>query len=397
MKTNRVSFIKGFTLVELLVVIAIIGILIALLLPAVQAAREAARRMQCTNNLKQLGLAIHNYHDASNAVPNFACIMVPFSDPIPYGSGNRARNEVSGFVSLLPYIEQGARYDAAKGLDTPTVTWSSVLADNVNATWPVWTEAVPAFLCPSDGGAKAGGGGVTARANYRFSVGDYPPLFSVTNGTTNLPAYTNQEPNYTTARDRGAFGVGTSKAFGGITDGTSNTLAVAERLTGLPGSQDYKVGLGVISGAFDTGNKAVLNPSVCAGTKGTGNSFDMKKVSEVVKDTQNYSLSWVCGNPASCTFATILPPNSPSCAAIADAFDITLVSASSNHTGGANGLLMDGSVHFYSDTTSAGNTTWSPNGTTTENQRAGRPSGASVYGVWGALGSRNGGESVATP
>ncbi len=394
MKKNRVSFIQGFTLVELLVVIAIIGILIALLLPAVQAAREAARRMQCTNNLKQIGLAIHNYHDASKAFPNFANIMVPFTDAnLP-----AARNEVSGLVAMLPYIEQGARYDAALGLNTSTVQWSSVLDDNVNATWPIWTEPVPAFLCPSDGGAKSGGGnGVTARANYRLSVGDYPPLFSLTNGTTKLPAYGNgTEPGYTTARDRGAFGVGTFKSMGGITDGTSNTIAVAERLSGRPATQEYKVGLGVVASAFDSGNKAVSNPRECANAKGKGNAF-AAGIETVGEGTQHYSLSWVCGNPASCTFATILPPNSPSCAVMADAFEAVLISASSNHTGGINGLLMDGSVHFYSETVNAGNATWAPNGTTAEPQRTGKPSGASVYGVWGALGSRNGGESVAAP
>ena len=99
---------SGFTLVELLVVIAIIGILIGLLLPAVQAAREAARRMQCTNQIKQIALALHNYHDAHNSLPTNA----PFSS---FGWSNYAPLSVT--ISLLPFIEESARYDAIMELD----------------------------------------------------------------------------------------------------------------------------------------------------------------------------------------------------------------------------------------------------------------------------------------
>ena len=388
---------KGFTLVELLVVIAIIGILIALLLPAVQAAREAARRMTCTNHLKQLGLAIHNYHDAVKAIPNFAFCMNPFSTAgLPASFANPLRNELSGLVALLPYIEQNARWEAARGLSTPTPgLWKSVYREDTYTTAAddvrrVWIESVPTLLCPSDGGARSGGSGATpARTNYRFSVGDHPPLFSLTNGTTNLAEYTGQEPNYTTSRDRGAFGVGNYKSLGGIADGTSNTLAMAERLSGNPASEGgmYKVGLGVRAAVFDSGAMSVVDPPLCAQTKGTGNGFNTSTINGHV--TTNYSLSWVCGNPASCTFATILPPNSPSCAINNDATQAVLVSATSNHTGGVNALLMDGSVQFYSDTIS------SVTAGVTFPRSPAKPAGISPYGIWGALGSRNGGESTA--
>jgi prepilin-type N-terminal cleavage/methylation domain-containing protein len=391
MKKNSTISSKGFTLVELLVVIAIIGILIALLLPAVQAAREAARRMQCTNNLKQLGLSLHNYHDACKVFPNFAFCLNPYSDP---NLGGALRNEVSGLVALLPYIEQGARYDQALGKATTTVAdWRSVMLESASAEaiCDIWRESVPAYLCPSDGGSKSGGGTTFARANYRFSVGDYPPLCSYTNGTSGIQGWTAAEPGYTTSRDRGAFGVGSNKSFGGLSDGSSNTLAMAERLTGTPSGEgtSYKVGLGIVPDAFG-GDKAVDIPKLCADQKGRGNSF----VSATpLKETEYYSLAWICGNPASCTFATILPPNSPSCAAETSAYEAVLVSASSNHTGGINALLMDGSVQFYSETIGcdqATNGSFSAVAVYTN----GKPAGRSPYGAWGALGSRNGGEAT---
>ena len=127
---------RAFTLVELLVVIAIIGILIALLLPAVQAAREAARRSQCSNNLKQLGLALHNYHDTFKAQPP--------RQGGPLWSGGSLTNPPrhSAFVNLLPFIEQDARY-------------SQIMTSQLNA-WSGGADSgyvgeIAPFICPSDG------------------------------------------------------------------------------------------------------------------------------------------------------------------------------------------------------------------------------------------------------
>lgn len=126
----------GFTLVELLVVIAIIGILIALLLPAVQAAREAARRSQCTNNMKQVGLAFHNYHDAYKAFP--LPVIVTLTDTVPLTPDGLATTTSWG-TSILPFIEQGTIYD---GYDMNLPAW-----DLANA--PATSSAVPSFTCPS--------------------------------------------------------------------------------------------------------------------------------------------------------------------------------------------------------------------------------------------------------
>src|SRR5215813_12840242 len=125
---------RAFTLIELLVVIAIIAVLIALLLPAVQAAREAARRAQCTNNLKQIGLAIHNYHSTVNS--------------LPWGDGPWWI-EWSAHTLLLPYIEQGPIYNAINFIDTQPFGLTPMPNDNPANTTAEYTT-IAGFLCPSD-------------------------------------------------------------------------------------------------------------------------------------------------------------------------------------------------------------------------------------------------------
>ena len=204
MSSARSPHIRGFTLVELLVVIAIIGILIALLLPAVQAAREAARRMQCTNHLKQLGLALHNYYSARGALP-------PLNDHRWYEAGGQPLFFYTWAVFISPYFEQGVLYEQ---LDFDIPHWIAPNADHAD-------DSVPTMLCPSDQEVEPvnlGGLGVYyARGNYVCNVGVGPML-------------SRDEP-----KPNAVFSFNSATKFRDITDGTSNTAMIAEVIK-VPGN-----------------------------------------------------------------------------------------------------------------------------------------------------------------
>ncbi len=210
---------NAFTLVELLVVIAIIGILIALLLPAVQAAREAARRMSCTNNLKQIGVALHNYHDTHGALPIGWLGFDASGNPDFMGTPGWAWG-----ARILPFMEQQALYDSFIDMDLP-------VTDPVNDQARV--AMVSAFICPSDVGEdifalKDAVDEETEGSNTitRLAKSNYPGVF----GTQDMHGVCEPgEPGYNGCQGNGMFSLNHSVAFRDITDGLSSTFMVGER------------------------------------------------------------------------------------------------------------------------------------------------------------------------
>ncbi len=215
---------RGFTLIELLVVIAIIAVLIALLLPAVQQAREAARRTQCKNNLKQFGLAMHNYHDTANVFPNTINV------------GNfGAPNGVGAMVHLLPYMDQTAIYSSI--LFVSTGGWQTPLADSAPAGKHYYEIQPPGFVCPSDTSAKyyPGTNGIVgnwATASYGLSGGAQRESG---NGCSTYPGNTfgTGPSDHSDSRDpnniSGMFSrYGYAAKIRDVTDGTSNTILMGE-------------------------------------------------------------------------------------------------------------------------------------------------------------------------
>jgi len=365
----------AFTLVELLVVIAIIGILIALLLPAVQAAREAARRTQCVNNLKQLGLGLHNHHDTFKQFP-----------PLNYGNGgrrdtnpqgNEERN--TGLMRILPCIEQGPIYDILSqpftAVSPPVLPWGPIRGGapgGATTAYPPYTTKIPCFICPSNPGPAATLWGISSPRSYACCVGDSisiigPPGWGASNYRT---------PN------RGVFAVvaypivESDISMSSITDGTSNTILMAERVFGASEKRSIK--------GYFANNVGGLNtqPINCLATASGG--FYLP--SQSVQTGRAVGVQWFEGAAAFTGFNTVLPPNSPSCAVDNWGDSWGVFSASSNHPGGVNVLMGDGSVRFVSETIHTGNLAL-PEVT----------SGESPYGVWGAMGSKSGGESVSLP
>jgi prepilin-type N-terminal cleavage/methylation domain-containing protein/prepilin-type processing-associated H-X9-DG protein len=204
---------KAFTLVELLVVIAIIGILIALLLPAVQAAREAARRAQCTNNLKQIGLALHNYHDTYRRFPSG--VSVAAAGYSPSWSGMSDPPGWSWSAAILPFVEQKPLYDQLGIGQGVTLDQRQTLIQT----------PLSAYRCPSDTTGDQNNLGKWTWQN----VGIQP-------GTSNYVAMSGNDRNITTKS--GVFYFNSNMSFASITDGTSNTVGVTERC-GKKGAYTY--------------------------------------------------------------------------------------------------------------------------------------------------------------
>jgi len=242
----------GFTLIELLVVIAIIAILVALLLPAVQQARESARRTQCKNNLKQLGIALHNYHDTHT--------VFPFATANPGGNyateaNMPVRTNFTGYLMLLPFIDQSALYsqfnfNAATGLyqgsancgTTGTIPLAGTQTE-INENIRLGATRIPAFLCPSDTSpatftskcvSASGGSGyttlsprpLTAKASYGFSAA--MTVSQVTDGNGDGSTSTVAQWNAENRNMRAMFGINSNTRMRDLEDGSSNTVAIVE-------------------------------------------------------------------------------------------------------------------------------------------------------------------------
>jgi len=354
---NPLSTQKAFTLIELLVVIAIIAILVALLLPAVQQAREAARRSQCRNNLKQLGLALHNYHDTHGT---FVFMRGGTS-----GSNN---NRLSGFIPLLPFLDQTPLYQQIAGGNPPGGT--SPMNDG-SSVFPAFRVAPGVLRCPTDPGPSADYGSRprTMAHNYVFSVGDQ---------TTDIDNRDSDTPVET----RGMFMFRRCIRMRDVSDGSSNTVAFSERLTGEGGSSGAVGANDLLYHRGIAGGTTLLlgSPNNCF-TRVSGNY-----IKSGVNSTRASGLNWAQGAVGLVGFNTVLPPNAPSCTDISPgvtSIDKAVLPPTSYHTGGVNVLLVDGAVRFASQNIDTGNLgTQQPT------------SGPSKYGVWGSLGSRDGGEAV---
>ena len=379
---------RGFTLIELLVVIAIIAVLIALLLPAVQAAREAARRAQCTNNLKQIGLALHNYHQGVGSFPPGKAMS---ASAVPY-TGYAGWTDWGAQAMMLPYMEQNPIFNAINF--NFCGGWGYGGNCNITAN----NKLIASYMCPSDqkcglrcsapsqsltpGVAQWGQTNWPPNINsYRGSIGTTTSKWGWTTG------YMQCQPdpmNFGTANPCVAFSTGlfvyyVSNGIQQVTDGTSNTIAYAESLVGDPGTfsplhrNDSVTNVGGNTGPVSVG--AVPDASAV-------NVYQTAVVPAIQACTAAFKIAqpnasqaydsgnrWGWGSVGISLFNTVVTPNSKqapwnTCKSTCNncgGDDANFANSQSNHPGGVNVLMADGSARFIKDSISP--QTWMALGT----------------------------------
>ena len=291
----------AFTLIELLVVIAIIAILIALLLPAVQQAREAARRTQCKNNLKQLGLALHNYHDVHGSLPGAV------NQCRDWGNSMWDHRGCPGYAwRILPFMDQVNLYN--------TIQWGWLLEGSSTINVEQRTAVVPAFECPSDSELVTEAGS----ANWSGRMRNYPVCL----GNTDYDQSTLTQNGISYAHRKGLFEFfNKCVKFRDCTDGLSNTYAVGEIIT--PAEVNTWTGMGRIHQNMGTGFTAFYTPN--------------SKSQDIIANGYNR-----------------LGGENPNQAGISGNWWDAIVTLRSAHTGGVQVTLGDGSVRFISDNINLG-------------------------------------------
>lgn len=313
------SFRRGFTLIELLVIIAIIAILISLLLPAVQSAREAARRSQCKNNLKQIGLALQNYHDYAQMFPKANYMVSTAAGTFPTTNSYQWEGR-SWLFMLFPQMDQAALFKKIP----PCLPWADAAYTATRRT------RLPTLVCPSD---RTFPGADQGNCSYHASTG--PNLGWVG------PA----------ASDVGMFHVNYSVSFKDVRDGSSNTIAAAE---GLIGDNN--------SGVYDIADYVRSVPLVAGWTTSTVSpplaeveSYGQACAAGIANHSSAGGRDWLAGTFAFDIYNTIAPPNwkYPSCSdcpSCGYADDTGVNPSRSYHQGGTHHLMGDGAVRILSNT-----------------------------------------------
>jgi len=349
---------RGFTLIELLVVIAIIAVLIALLLPAVQAAREAARRSQCINNLKQLGLAVHNYVSSIGVIPQQSMASAE--------GANNAESWGWGYgwpLAVLPHMEQQALFNAfnfSRGFFPNG--GPAIPAVNPNDT--VQVTQIASLLCPSDGAKRPNSWGGTH--NYVSNFGG-PGMVYRWQG----PMIVNDPWGW--YKNTGPVGIQA------IRDGTSNTALFSEHLVGISGGSSVRLdSVDAKRGFFDIPGPTNADANDTAGAMTFLSQCKALPGSKMSGNTQNFGFAWAMGyyvhsNNQYNHFGT---PNTTNChnqtqeSSQVWEMSMGIVPPNSNHSGGVNMCMADGSVKFVKDS-------------------------VNVQTFW-AIGTRNGGEVVSS-
>ena len=387
---------RGFTFVELLIVIIVVALLILLTVVMVGRAREASRRMQCSNHLKQLALAVHTFHDANKTLPK-ANYQPQFCTEKHFNAetGTYGNRELYGVLPvLMPYIESNAYYDLLvttlqKEGDT-LVPWDAKWKSSMPASSGYYSSSIPmshylssAFHCPSD-------------PMYNLNATDF--------GRTSYHGCGGDIwVDWLSPSTRGVFVSGPNDpiSLSDIRDGTSNTMLFAECAIGNNhGGKDSPVRGGLAYG-MPYGADAV--PMRCLERADKKGKLVGDQNHDVLTDAKGPGLCWLSGLQVHDQFFSILPPNSPSCSSESDWQNWAMISASSYHVNGCNVAMADGSVQFANNDVNCGDLNQSALDFRKSLKYSDLESaekiinGQSSWGVWGAIGARSEGTYGSLP
>jgi len=345
--------------------------LIALLLPAVQAAREAARRMQCSNNIRQLALAAHNFHDAHQRLPTTnrqAALPTP------------RYTHIGALAMLLPFIEQSAVFELIVQNPNYHPGWSADVPENP------YRNSIPAFLCPSEPNRNVATGGAPRPTNYRVNLGDMPIIYDRPDaGGTGRGVF-------------GGHGVYHRVTLQGMPDGTSNTMMFAEGVIGTAENRDQlRGGVAVLTPEHMTSNwgwdgsgsfrERHIRPIEWLALRGPGGMI----IGTTYTSSSMLGRRWGDARSLFTGVFTVLPPNSLAVSSgdpgsSGQMERLTIATAASYHPGGASTVASDASFRFVSDNVNTGdlNTSFQD---LMPGDRMGFYTGPTPYGVWGAYGT----------
>lgn len=386
---------RGFTWVELLVVIVILGMLAGLLLPAVRTSSGAARRMACSHNFKNIALGLYEYHDSFGALPMQQGGTYDLdSDHGGTSMPGNNRHRLSVLVAILPFIEQQPLWEqisSGRAGASPVPQYAPMGPAPWTRQFDPWQTEIPMLRCPSDPGIGIPAHG---RTNFAVCLGDATHWMNTGPRRFNPDSkrWENDREGQVAASGRGAFVPRKTMRFADISDGLAHTILMGELATDL-GDRDIRT----------SGPMTMPWNQIHSDAQGCADMIDQTRPMYWSPDAeamigfgngpndQRRGFRWADGAALYTSFNTILPPNSELCVAGGDA-GIGPLSSSSRHVGGVHVVLSDGAVKFITDSIDAGD----PSTGTVIRGGAGprRPGSQSPYGLWGALGTRNAGEST---
>ncbi len=400
---------SGITLVELLVVLAVVGVMAALLLPAVQVAREATRKVSCINNLRQLGLGLHHYHGVHRQLPTQLTgtgndLRGP--DRFYLASDRTANQSLSFLVGLTPFIEQQALWEQISHPNSvdlfhpgvprsppwpamgPTVTAETQQNELprtsvFNDGYPPWMTEIPTFRCPSDPGT---GLPAMGRSNYAACLGD-ANRFHDAGPLSSFLRFDSTRALEIRVSGRGVFVPRSKATLRGITDGLSYTIMVGEIASDL-GDRNVSTRPNEDVGTVEVQDR----PTACRNDVDPERpSFWKASAKLLSRQNEGRGFRWANGNGPFTSFNTILPPGSELCVRFGPT-GLGILPPSSRHPGGVHCLMSDGAIAFISESIEAGR---SEQGTVRMGGSADRAAAAeSPYGLWGAMGTKDARETI---